>query len=906
MGLDFKFNFLKIVVFLLVLTFSFTQVSAINDPGHDSLYVELTGDTMTGPLNVSNYLNLNTANAKLLFNSGGNNIIIGTDDTSVRGAPYSNQIAIGAFAKTYNSQSIAIGYNSNSTGYSAISIGEETDATNNYAIALGYGAQATGENSIAIGKNTFNNEANLFKVGGSITKTYLQTNLNVSGYINAGGMIYTPDVIESSDSEGESWISTYGMGVGSDIYDPYIVLYSDYVGDNEYYIGLDLNDDEKFKMSFDGNTWTDSFVMDQSGNILLPQNVSIGGVLDMTSGKITNLANGSSSQDAVTLSQLQAVEGSIIDTDTWWSISGSQYLENRSGILDVNEIELNATIQDLVDTSVTDVWVNTSGDTMSGNLSMGNYYIHNLANGTSGQDAVTKSQLDAVNASFSGDLSDYVPYTDATNNVDLGNHNLTTTGIIDADIVRGGVITCTVGTAAATAAKTCTISNYTLTAGDFFAVTYTLGSTVSSPTLNINGVGAKSIRLGNTAASTTTHYFGANSVAMYYYDGTYFQLTGSMRTSDSTVTSSVLYGGYLVAGETITRYKTVMEGSDGRFYPLTIGDSTGTTKTVSQVPFKLKGLLATYASTTTLNENSGSSSFYTGLAQSSTTYVPYGWNGITHLTNYRPIYLVGTLDEDGYFILDDSTYTSFYTSNLPTTEDGKLYVEIGDKVSTTLYLRPMQKAIYQFKDGRIREYNDDTDDVWNITTSQYLENRSGILDVNESELNATIDSRVVAGSGNVSSITSSTNNQVARFNGTTGLLIQNSSVVITDAGGIQTPNGIWNYNSADSESWMSLSNLGTGSETETPYFHLYSDLYDYYMVVDQSDGDKLKIVQGYQNWSGNQFVMTPSGDIGIGTSTPSSKLEINGSALIGKSNVVNTEYSLETGAWVLIDGVTGQ
>ena len=76
------------------------------------------------------------------------------------------------------------------------------------------------------------------------------------------------------------------------------------------------------------------------------------------------------------------------------------------------------------------------------------------------------------------------------------------------------IVTATINTAAATAAKTCTIADYTPAVGDILMLTFLSGNSVSSPTLNINGLGAKNIVLGSTNASATTLTLGANGVAM--------------------------------------------------------------------------------------------------------------------------------------------------------------------------------------------------------------------------------------------------------------------------------------------------------------------------------------------------------------------------------------------------------
>ena len=69
-----------------------------------------------------------------------------------------------------------------------------------------------------------------------------------------------------------------------------------------------------------------------------------------------------------------------------------------------------------------DIYVDITGDTMSGNLSMGSHYITGLGNGSAAQDAVTYSQLQAISGTMTGD---YVPYSGATGSVDLNSKNLT-------------------------------------------------------------------------------------------------------------------------------------------------------------------------------------------------------------------------------------------------------------------------------------------------------------------------------------------------------------------------------------------------------------------------------------------------------------------------------------------------
>lgn len=84
---------------------------------------------------------------------------------------------------------------------------------------------------------------------------------------------------------------------------------------------------------------------------------------------------------------------------------------------------------------------------------------------------------------------------------------------------------CTCSTAAATAAKTASLSNFTMKTGAQVAVKFTYANTASSPTLNINGTGAKSIYYHNSAVPAAM--LMAGGVYLMVYDGSRWQLMGN-------------------------------------------------------------------------------------------------------------------------------------------------------------------------------------------------------------------------------------------------------------------------------------------------------------------------------------------------------------------------------------------
>jgi hypothetical protein len=262
----------------------------------------------------------------------------------------------------------------------------------------------------------------------------------------------------------------------------------------------------------------------------------------------------------------------------------------------------------------------------------------------------------------------------------------------------------TVATAAATAAKT-TTETVTFQEDVLYLVLFTLGNSVSSPTLN--GI---NIRLSTTDASTTTFSLGANTLVPMYYNAAtnVMQITGSYRTSDSVEDYNMRWENSVLAGQQITRYKLIMEGVDGRFYPLTIGDTTATNKTVSTQEFRLDGTILMYNTTATIAENAVFSNVWTSEYSSGTIH--YTFNQSSGFQAYKQVYLVGTINSSGNFVLDNSSFTSWLTQTLPTTDDGKVYIYLGITNNTTTAFRlDIAHGIYHYKDGALRKYSGSAD-----------------------------------------------------------------------------------------------------------------------------------------------------------------------------------------------------
>ena len=135
-------------------------------------------------------------------------------------------------------------------------------------------------------------------------------------------------------------------------------------------------------------------------------------------------------------------------------------------------------------------------------------------------------------------------------------------------------------------------------AGDIVIVTFTYGNSTSNPTLNINSSGAMNIRLGTTNASTTTMTVGAGGVVPLYFDGTYYNMFGSYRTSDSNTYDRMYHNVAKQMGDTLYRYKLILEGIDGKFYPIVTTNQSSTTvvqKTPTNATLKIGGNILYYS-----------------------------------------------------------------------------------------------------------------------------------------------------------------------------------------------------------------------------------------------------------------------------------------------------------------------
>lgn len=230
------------------------------------------------------------------------------------------------------------------------------------------------------------------------------------------------------------------------------------------------------------------------------------------------------------------------NTDTKVTAVGNHYTPSGGSTISASGgTATNATASGNAQQVVTGVTVDAAGH-VTGVTSKGIYSTDTTYSAMSDSELKTGTATTSrvITAKVLGDN-----YNIKTNTITIGNQSYTPTAYG------------TCATAAATAAKVVTASDWVLRAGAIIVIKFTYTNTASNPTLNVNSTGAKSIWY-NTAVLTTASlgYAGtANRPMAFMYDGTNYVFIGW--SVDNNTTYSALTDANLKAGtETTARLVT--------------------------------------------------------------------------------------------------------------------------------------------------------------------------------------------------------------------------------------------------------------------------------------------------------------------------------------------------------------
>lgn len=231
------------------------------------------------------------------------------------------------------------------------------------------------------------------------------------------------------------------------------------------------------------------------------------------------------------------------------------------------------------------------------------------------------------------------------------------------------------------------------------------------------------VSLNETLDNKAYQKWAYDDTTKAYYDGTTFRTTnfdcstnGLQETGDAN-NHEILshYYAYFVAGTNgINRYTIIMQDKDGNYQSIVNEDnnvSNALNKTANTAQFRINTPMFYYNSSSKLSSGSrcgaGTLRSVSGLIDMRYSLNIYN-NATAKLTAYAKIYLVGTIDSEGYFKLDT---TKWWAEGEPTTDDGKVYIYLGVAYPDTYPYRiapelEFANNAYWYKNGQLRHYPD--------------------------------------------------------------------------------------------------------------------------------------------------------------------------------------------------------
>ncbi len=237
-------------------------------------------------------------------------------------------------------------------------------------------------------------------------------------------------------------------------------------------------------------------------------------------------------------------------------------------------------------------------------------------------------------------------------------------------------------------------------------------TSASGFTININGLGAKGSysnqATGNpitpTSPTRDTTIFNINYTMMFIYCSTlvsggcwigyrgYDANTNTIGYQLRTNSSS------LPMTSTVYRYRMLFTSPDNaHFVPANNSTSTNATtaRTITQEKINPFGRIVYYGTTAMVDTGARPS-----VANLWDQYqFTIGYSYVVALTAWKPVYLKCTPQTDGSAIIDSTTP---FVQDLPTTEDGKIYIFLGIAYSTTQFELLPHHPVFYYKDGVIR------------------------------------------------------------------------------------------------------------------------------------------------------------------------------------------------------------
>ena len=243
--------------------------------------------------------------------------------------------------------------------------------------------------------------------------------------------------------------------------------------------------------------------------------------------------------------------------------------------------------------------------------------------------------------------------------------------------------------------------------GKVIAYYLPFAGTSTAATLNLtlaDGSTTGAIPVRRTATSTVTTQFAADNVIIMIYDGDYWKIAAYYDTNTNTIGYQLrTNSGTLPMTDIVYRYRLLFTSADNAHWvPANKSSSTNATakRDTIQTPINPFGPIVYYG--TTASVSAGSNPSASALWQQYAIALGYSFNrtGAALVLEYpKPIYLKCTPQTDGSAIIDADTP---YVQELPSTEDGYIYIYLGIAYSATNIELRIEHPVYYYKNGAIR------------------------------------------------------------------------------------------------------------------------------------------------------------------------------------------------------------
>ena len=228
-------------------------------------------------------------------------------------------------------------------------------------------------------------------------------------------------------------------------------------------------------------------------------------------------------------------------------------------------------------------------------------------------------------------------------------------------------------------------------------------------TININGLGAKPVYNNMAAAAQESTIFNVNYTMLFVYDST--RVAGGCwvcyrgyNSDTNTIGYQLRTNSTLLNTTDRTRYyRLLFTSADNReWVPAnTQYDNSATSiKTVNTRKINPFGRIVYMSGTT--NVPAGSPVSATAVWDQYALSLGYSFNttgSALTLSTKKPVYVKCAPQTDGSAIIDSTTP---YVQDLPTTDDGKIYIFLGMAYSATNIELVIDHPVYYYKDGSIR------------------------------------------------------------------------------------------------------------------------------------------------------------------------------------------------------------